>query len=359
MTVIAGWLTNRGDTAGGQTRAGTRLLSLGAGYPTGATTVRSGLVPGGSPCAVTGSGMTVTVAIGRGMMQGSAAAGAYPVAVTSPDTVTVANGDPSNPRRDLVGIRVYDSLVDGSGFYKAQIEIVQGTAAPSPVDPTPPVGANWLPLARLRIPAGASAGSPPTWASVIDDLRVYTGGPGSVIPDPGGTAVGAYVDQLRIRNGVIERWTGSAWVTYSPELPMIKLAVGATSMTGNQYSPISWPTPIARNAAGAGMWSSGTPTRIIFPSPGTYAVLGHVGWPGALGTQTGRSAVTWRPSNTDAVRGNSQHGSTGGEASSISGSAVATAAGQYAEMTVHPGDNTISINECWLTVWQISTATGP
>ncbi|MCF2531755.1 hypothetical protein [Yinghuangia soli] len=212
MTVIAGWLTNRGDPAGGQTRAGTRLLALGAGYPTAATAVRSGLLPGGSPCQVTGSGMTVTVAIGRGMMQGSAAAGAYPVAVTAPDAVVVTNGDPSNPRRDIVGIRVYDSLVDGSGFYKAQVEILQGAAAPSPVDPTPPVGAVWLPLARLRIPAGASAGSPPTWGSIIDDLRTYTVGPGGVLPDPANTAVGAYTDQVRMRSNRLERWSGSAWV---------------------------------------------------------------------------------------------------------------------------------------------------
>lgn len=354
MTVIAGWLTNRGDPAGGQTRAQTRMLPLGTMWPAGEMTSRPGIIPGGDPMAVSGSGMTVTVGLGRAIVQGSAAAGVYPVAVTVPEGVAVSNGDASNARRDIVGIRVYDSLVDGSGLYLAQVEILEGTPAPSPVDPTPPVGAVWLPLARLRIPAGASAGSPPSWGSVIDDLRTYTVGLGGVLPDPASTAAGVYVDQVCMRDGLLHRWTGSAWVPVQPEEPpMVKLLAAAVPLSAGVYTAIPWQTVVARNSSGAGMWSAGQPTRIVAPEPGTYAVTGWLNWPGALGINDARVHIT-NQSAADVIKGASMRGSTGNMSSTVAGTWTATAAGQYIQVTANTSG--LTLNEANVGVWKISSA---
>ncbi|OPC79932.1 hypothetical protein B4N89_02315 [Embleya scabrispora] len=234
MTVVAAWLTNRGDAAGGQTRAATRLTPIGTWWPTAELTSRSGLIPGGSPCLVTGTGMTASVAVGRAILQGSAAAGAYAVAVTAAEPVTIPNGDAANPRRDLIGIRVYNNPIDASGQTIAKVERLAGTPAPSPVDPTPPVGAVWLPLARVLVPAGASAGSPINWGTAVTDLRVYTIAAGGVLPVDAGNAAGSYVGQVRIVSGRLVQWDGTAWSEFS--LP-------------STISPSTW-----------GAWTQSTPT---------------------------------------------------------------------------------------------------
>lgn len=215
MAVVAAWLTNRGDAAGGQTRASTRLAPVGTWWPTGELTSRSGLVPGGSPCLVTGTGMTASVAVGRAVIQGSTAAGAYDVAVTVAESVPIPNGDPANPRRDLIGIRVYNDLVDASGETMAVVERLAGTPAPSPVDPTPEPGATWLPLARVAVPANASAGSPITWGTAVTDMREHTVAAGGILPPDASNADGSYVGQVRIITGRLHQWTGSAWAEFT------------------------------------------------------------------------------------------------------------------------------------------------
>ncbi|MFI6979307.1 hypothetical protein ACIBSV_12075 [Embleya sp. NPDC050154] len=256
MTVVAAWLTNRGDAAGGQTRAATRLTPIGTWWPTGELTSRSGLIPGGAPCLVTGTSMTATIAVGRAIIQGSAAAGAYAVAVTVAETLVIPNGDPTNARRDIIGLRVYNNLVDASGQTIAKVERLPGTPAPSPVDPTPPVGAVWLPLARVVVPANASSGSPINWGTALTDLRAFTAGHGGILPVDASNAAGSYAGQYRDTGTGLERWTGSAWTAYPPAAarPGIGRLVKPASLSipvGTLYRIVTWDRAVARNGVTA------------------------------------------------------------------------------------------------------------
>src|SRR5690606_1055051 len=183
MVVRAAWLLP-GGSGPGQTREDTRLAPVGT---------RPGVIPGGDPCAATGAGaMTMQVGVGRAMVQGTTAQGAYPVAVTAPETLTFPDGDALNPRTDSVVLRVYDGLYDTSGDTLAVVERLPGTPAATPDPPALPVGC--LRLWDVTVPAGASAGvGGLDWGTAVVDRRQYTAAVGGVIPAGGGLAFdGAY-----------------------------------------------------------------------------------------------------------------------------------------------------------------------
>jgi hypothetical protein len=78
-------------------------------------------------------------------------------------TVRVGNGNAdvpfaaahaTLPRNDIVVLRVYDNSVDSTGQNGPVIQVVQGVAGSTPADPPIPLTA--LPLARVRIRAGAT-----------------------------------------------------------------------------------------------------------------------------------------------------------------------------------------------------------
>ncbi|MFD7918922.1 hypothetical protein ACFV3R_06850 [Streptomyces sp. NPDC059740] len=227
MPVRSAWLVNRTDTESGQSRTDTRLAPTGTMTPTGGLATRSGIVPG-SPDGrslmsafyvfSTTAGMTATVAPGRAVVQGGEAAGAYPVVLTDYTTVTLADGDPNNPRTDLVVLRVYDAQFDSSGRTEAVLEVVQGTPAGTPqTPPTPPAA---LPLAAVTVPAGASVGTGGVdWASGVANLRTTTVAVGGILPLYGSTAEpGAYPGQYRDAGSQLQRWDGGGWTGYPRQL---------------------------------------------------------------------------------------------------------------------------------------------
>jgi hypothetical protein len=216
MTVRAAWLTTRGDAAGGQTRNDTRMTPLGAMVPAAELTTVSGVIPGGDPFALAATGpMTATLGTGRAVVQGTDIQGAYPVAVTVPETLTFADGDPANPRIDLVVVRVYDAAHDESGQTLVTVEAIAGTpgAAPEP-PPTPPAA---LALYRVAIPAGASAGSGGIdLPAATTDVRSYSVAAGGISPST--TTPGAYRAQYRDDGTGLQRWSSTSWVGMVREL---------------------------------------------------------------------------------------------------------------------------------------------
>ncbi|GAA1160971.1 hypothetical protein F4556_005177 [Kitasatospora gansuensis] len=226
MTVRSAWLLNPG-----QTREDTRL-ALAALTPTGSTTVRSGVDPGGTALLLTGTGMTGTIALGRATIQGTANQGAYPVVVTAAHSFTVANGHASLPRIDSVFIVAYDTAYDASGFTKPDIVIVQGTPNSSPVAPTSvPSCTAYLKLWDIRVEVNSSAGNPIDWPNKITDQRVYTVGVGGITPASDAIA-GAYSGQYRDNAGVLERWSGSAWVPW----PSALRGIAPASLVSGSYA---------------------------------------------------------------------------------------------------------------------------
>jgi len=81
--------------------------------------------------------------------------------------IGVANG--SNPRNDIVGVQIQDSGVSGSTNTDESnaLQVIPGTPAGSPTDPTLPD--NFCPLARVRVRAAATS----VLNSDITDLRTF------------------------------------------------------------------------------------------------------------------------------------------------------------------------------------------
>ncbi|CAL9501149.1 hypothetical protein [Streptomyces sp. enrichment culture] len=224
MPVRSAWLINRTTTDSGQTRSDTRLAPTGTMAPSGALTTVSGILPGSKDgryimdgLYVYGdtAGMTANVAPGRAVVQGSPAAGAYPVVVTDYTQITFDDGDANNPRVDVVLLRVYDAQFDpASGRTEAVLEILKGAPAPTP-EPLPvPEGA--LALAQVHVPAGASVGTGGLdWSKAVYDLRHTTVAAGGILAESWNRdSAGGYAGQYRDNASQLQRWDGTRWVSY-------------------------------------------------------------------------------------------------------------------------------------------------
>jgi hypothetical protein len=214
MTVRSAWLSENG-----QTREDTRLtlsglLTVNAGAAENVPLkARGGIVPGGFALTGATGGMTFTIGTGRAFVQGGRInQGAYPVAVTEPETLTVPAGDAQYARIDLVELVVQDGVYDGTAGTAAKVRLVKGTPAATPVAPNTPDGSA-LPLYQIKVPAGASAGTGGlAWDSAVTNLRYPTVALGGIVPAGGFS--GAYAGQYREDSGVLQRWDGTAWTSY-------------------------------------------------------------------------------------------------------------------------------------------------
>lgn len=297
MNLRSSWVA-----ATGQTREDTRLTQLGATTPVNPLQVRSGILPGSDDGTSRVSGfrleggsgsMTATVREGRAVVQAGATQGAYPVTLAEPMTVAFADGDPANNRIDLVVLRIYDAQYDqqGSTLTKASLEIVPGTASATPAVPAVPgIG---LPIYQVLVRAGVSAGKGGiNWSTDVTDLRTTTVAVGGILPAYGDTGPGAYPGQYRDSGGTLQRWDGSAWVSYPSALGGIAPngGVATASYTGQyrdtpgglqRWNGSSWVTyqPVPAWTDYTPVWraESGTaPSLGNGTLAGSYAKLGTV-----------------------------------------------------------------------------------
>lgn len=161
--------------------------------------------------------MTASVSPGRAVVQSTDSRGAYPVALTEYLNVTFADGDALYGRIDLLVLRIYDDVYDGSGRSEAVVEIVRGTPAATPAIPATPDLA--IPLYQISVPKNTSAGTGGiTWSTALTGVRNATVGLGGILPVTTDTASGAYPGQYRDVGGQLQRWNGTAWADY-PVLP--------------------------------------------------------------------------------------------------------------------------------------------
>lgn len=289
MTVRVSWLYPDPGTAGGQSRADTRLSPIGTMWPTGTMTTRSGLLAGGSPMALSGSGMTATIGLGQAVVQGTSAQGAYAAVVTAPHAVVLAAGHASLARIDVIALRIYDHPYDASNQYAGDIVVVAGTPASSPAMPAMP-STTTLPLYRITVPAGASAGTGGlTWGGATD-MRVYTTNHGGILPVDATNAAGSYIGQYRESGSGLERWSGSAWAVYPPPAvptPAVRMTKSgaAFGLGGAAYVVVQWSSADGTS----GMWSAGTPGRIYPQRAGLWRITGWMTWP--TGATNARQAI--------------------------------------------------------------------
>ncbi len=219
MTVRAAWLIN--DTMSGED---IRVALTAKSLHDTAVRARSGVIPAPSnPLNVAiGSGMSVNVAAGQALIGGqrAGAQGEYHVTNDATLTLTVANGDASQPRTDVVVAYIRDTDY-GDTTQAGGIGIVQGT--PGPTFPVPTFTGTTalgtaIPLARVKVPAGASAGSGglTSAGAVITDMRVWSTAAGGIVPvkDTSEASAltgyrGLYVDTGA--DGVLRRHNGMGW----------------------------------------------------------------------------------------------------------------------------------------------------
>lgn len=241
MTVRSAWLLPGGETPG-QTREDTRLAPIGTMAPESEIRTRDGVIAGGEPFAATGAGaMTLQIGVGRALVQGTDAQGAYPVANDSPMTVMFEDGNAQFGRIDAVALHVYDGLFDTSGQTLAQIEIVPGTPSETPTAPVMPSA--YLRLWDVTVPAGTSAGvGGINWSSAIADRRRFTSSYGGILPRGYGLGfTGAYEGQYRDSGEWLERWSEARqrWETQSVDGHALvggesgKLTMSFTSQTSS------------------------------------------------------------------------------------------------------------------------------
>ena len=157
-------------------------------YGTGAggLQVRSGVLPAGGQLAITpGSGMQVLVAAGACVVANSSGStfGGYLFSNMSSGALTVAASSLSNPRIDLVCATVSDV---GSSSSFAEIQILTGTPAASPVAPALP--GNSLSLATVFIPANSTSIS----SGAITTTGTLTVAAGGILPTSAAAAPAGY-----------------------------------------------------------------------------------------------------------------------------------------------------------------------
>lgn len=116
----------------------------------------------GSPGVVVGlgvssvSGLNVTFDPGSCILAGDTfPEGYYQVVVSASETVAISPADPTLPRIDLIVARVQTTEY-GDASDVATVEVVTGTAAATPVAPTPGFD-RWFELATVTVPAGAGS----------------------------------------------------------------------------------------------------------------------------------------------------------------------------------------------------------
>lgn len=165
-----------------------------------------GIRPGDPGLAVSLSGTTITVTAGVAVCYHSGV-GTYRASFPSSTTLTLTAANATNPRVDLVYLRVWDNAVDGTGLFKADIVYLAGTPAVSPVAPSPGATEIYTALATISVPK-SGGGSP----SVSSAARTITVAPGGIAPSS--SATGTYAGQYRdtgVPAGTLQRFNGTSW----------------------------------------------------------------------------------------------------------------------------------------------------
>lgn len=207
---------------GQQTVEDVRLTQSALWTPSGQITSRTGTVPTGT-AAVPGSVLATTptangfvhVQPGRFVLQSARGGGVYVMCLDAIKDINIlsTSADPSNSRRDLIIAQQSDAYF-GDLNSDMVVKQVVGTASGSPVDPTVTGSADYIVLARVTVPAGATTITTGNITNLATRLTVATGG---ILPVADATERGAiaspYDGMTIYRRDLdwIETYDGTAW----------------------------------------------------------------------------------------------------------------------------------------------------
>lgn len=191
-----------------------RLVLEGLLNPPGAPTsgARYGVGSGSTELQVTQTGtpsMAVLVAAGHGWVDGTESGnqGAYHAFNDAAVTLTIAASDPTNPRKDLVVLKVQDAAYSGA-TNAASLAVVTGTPAASPSEPAVP--ANAIVLALVDVAAGVTS---IINANITDRRRRASGLGGVGVVTSATRPASPYEGQVIYETDTdrLYTWTGAAW----------------------------------------------------------------------------------------------------------------------------------------------------
>ncbi|MFG2046129.1 hypothetical protein ACGFIW_01695 [Micromonospora sp. NPDC048935] len=183
-------------------------MALALMYDGRALGARTGVRAGGTGLTVSLAGSTITAQPGVACVDPGLTTpqGPYWVSIPAAETHTLTAADASNPRKDIIVLRVYDHVEDSSGLRLARTEYLVGTPNPSPVRPT--VLPGMLRLATIDVPKVGSG------SAVVTNDAAYTVAAGAILPVRAATDIAAGVAgryRHRLDTGILEQDTGTVW----------------------------------------------------------------------------------------------------------------------------------------------------
>jgi len=219
-----------GQTPFRQYDIGTRVYNAGTAS---ANQVPSGVFPGmGGMQVIASSGMNVSVNAGYCCVANSSSSlqGGYVFGLMTSQALTVAAADTTNPRIDAVVAYVNDLGTSSSASY---VEIVTGTPAASPSEPSLP--SNSLLLATVAVAAKVTS----ILSANITDQRAFVVAPGGILPIQNAAAapaVPASQFMYNLATGALVQGTGTAGsvatpstLKWTPQLSVVTSSVTASS----------------------------------------------------------------------------------------------------------------------------------
>ena len=243
----------------------------GAGGLGSTVAVLGGVIGGAGLSVYANTGMTVNVQPGSFVVpnSGTPTAGGYVSTLVSTATLTVQTADPTNPRIDIVVANVVDN---GNNTSFGQVQIITGTAAPSPSAPTAP--ANSITAAQINVAAGATS----ITSGMITDTRPFTTTTGGVLVAAKGSVIG-YRGQI----------------AFDPPSSSFYHNTNASNVT--QLHVLPW-APVITTRSSDFSWN-GSETTILtatFTCDGYTDVEAFFKWPGVYCTRGGGNIynVVWR-----------------------------------------------------------------
>lgn len=236
----------------------TRVYSAGTST---AAVVPGGVYPGiGAMGVSASSGLNVQVAAGYCCVpHPTAGQGGYIFGTLQAATLSLSAADPVNPRIDLIVARVYDTG-DSASF--CDVEVVSGTAATPPAQPSVPsaaiaLGSVYVPAASVALASGA-----------VTDLRTYVVAPGGILPIANSAAAPAVPStqfMYDMSRNILVQGTGTAGQT-------------ALASTGAWTPALSYVSSAKSDSASKG--SVTQVTSVSVTTDGSTDIEVYYKWPG-------------------------------------------------------------------------------
>lgn len=219
---------------------GVNLAGATAARPLGA---RSGVRPGTSTATVTATSTTWSCGpfAGDADVMVAAESGAYPFSFDAPTSGTMTAADGSNPRVDIVYVKVTDPE-NGSTVPKAERLYLAGAAAATPAAPAAPAGG--FTIANINVPKAGGGAPTVSWVApyavaaggilpidTLANLNLLAGAPGQHAT--------VYADPTPANNGDYA-WNGTAWVRRMAPFAMATGVVQSANAGGSSAPPVYW-----------------------------------------------------------------------------------------------------------------------